>query len=87
MEVRQAMHTGYTCPDRTRVLHREDYHRVLMDQASRIGVKIRLDSHVLSMSADGKSVALQNGLTMYADVVVGADGSQISHCLHVHHLS
>lgn len=83
MEVSHTVRTGYTCSDGNRVLHREDYHRVLMDQASRIGVRISLDSHVLSMSDDGKSVTLQNGKTLYADVVVGADGLCISHHDHV----
>ncbi|KAF2992993.1 hypothetical protein E8E13_000921 [Curvularia kusanoi] len=56
------------------VIHRADYHKVLMNEAKSLGVKITLDVRVVDIDLDAGVVALENGKTVTADVVVGADG-------------
>lgn len=57
-------------------IHRADYHRVLLDEALRLGVTIRLDSNVQSADFESPSVTLDTGASIDADVVVVADGQQ-----------
>ena len=52
------------------VIHRADYHKVLLQKARDLGVKIRLDSDVVSPSP----VKLRDGQTFPADAVIGGDG-------------
>jgi salicylate hydroxylase len=57
------------------VVHRADYHRVLMTEAQRVGVVVSTDAEVVNVSFEGKpTVTLHDGRVLLADVVVGADG-------------
>ena len=62
------------------VIHRADYQRILVEEAQRLGVKIRLSSSVTEVQfgpEDGPSVTLKDGEVVRSHVVVGADGSDI----------
>ena len=58
------------------VLLRADYQRVLVDEAERLGVTLRLGCDVESADYrdDGPIVTLADGEIVMADVIVGADG-------------
>ncbi|EFZ02794.2 FAD binding domain protein [Metarhizium robertsii] len=51
------------------LIHRADYMTVLLDEARRVGVRIRLGCDVDSVDLDTPSVKLQNGHVYQADVV------------------
>lgn len=57
-------------------IHRADYQDVLLQEARRLGVGIRLGVDVISIDCDTEQPAaiLRDGQRLYADVVVGADG-------------
>lgn len=55
-------------------IHRADYHRILVQEAERLGVNIQLNSCVKSVDFNKPSVHLANGAEFEADVVIGADG-------------
>jgi salicylate hydroxylase len=55
-------------------IHRADYHRVLVSEARRLGVEIRLESHVVGVDFEGPAVLLKDGERLEADLVIGADG-------------
>ncbi len=55
-------------------MHRVEYHRVLLDEAVRLGAKIRLDSNVVGVDMEGQSLTLSDGETYHADAIFGADG-------------
>lgn len=57
------------------VIHRADYHRVLMEEAQSLGVVVLTDAEVVNVAFDGQpTVTLRNGQALSADVIVGADG-------------
>ena len=56
------------------VIHRVDYHRVLLDEARRRGAKIHLDCDVVEVNTTVPSVKLSSGEMHSADAVIGADG-------------
>jgi len=56
------------------VIHRADYHEVMMQEATRLGVKIRLGCTVEGLDFDKSQVLVQDGETLSADVIIGADG-------------
>ncbi|KAH0601404.1 hypothetical protein MHUMG1_00278 [Metarhizium humberi] len=56
------------------LIHRADYMTVLLDEARRVGVRIRLGCDIDGVDLDTPSVKLQNGHVYQADVVVGCDG-------------
>ncbi|KAJ5645957.1 hypothetical protein N7490_002329 [Penicillium lividum] len=56
------------------VIHRADYHRVLREEATRLGAKIRLASEVISADSKTTSVLLASQERLYADIIIGADG-------------
>ena len=58
-------------------LLRKDYQRVLVDEAERLGVILRLGCDVQSADCrdSGPSVTLADGEVIMADVIVGADGN------------
>ncbi|KJK83954.1 hypothetical protein H634G_00317 [Metarhizium anisopliae BRIP 53293] len=56
------------------LIHRADYMTVLLDEARRVGVRIRLGCDVDGVDLDTPSVKLQSGHVYQADVVVGCDG-------------
>lgn len=57
-----------------RVIHRADYHTVLLKEATRLGVQITLDAKVTKVEPNAGVVTLESGRTVTADVVVGGDG-------------
>lgn len=58
------------------IMHRADYQRVLIEEAKRLGVTIRLGCEVVSVESgsDSAVVQLANRETVNGDVIVGADG-------------
>lgn len=56
------------------VIHREDYYRVLYEEARRLGTQVRLSSAVTSANFNDTEVVLSTGEVLRADVVVVADG-------------
>ncbi|OAP57295.1 hypothetical protein AYL99_08033 [Fonsecaea erecta] len=58
------------------VIHRADYHGVLLDEAVRLGGKLRLNAEAVDVKASTENphVVLQTGEVIDADVIVGADG-------------
>ncbi|KAJ5651378.1 Salicylate hydroxylase [Penicillium longicatenatum] len=56
------------------VIHRADYHRVLREEATRLGATIRLASEVISADSKTTSVVLASQERLYADIIIGADG-------------
>ena len=56
------------------VIHRADYHEVLLNEAVRRGVNLRLDSKVSAVDLKEPSVTLSDGDKISADVIIGADG-------------
>ncbi|KAL1981392.1 hypothetical protein VTN96DRAFT_2735 [Rasamsonia emersonii] len=56
------------------VIHRADYHKVLLDEARRLGAVIKLDSEVRDVDFDQPSVILASQERIHADVIIGADG-------------
>ena len=57
-----------------RVIHREDYHSILLSEARRLGAQIRLDANVTDISLEETKVMLSGGEIIGGDVIVGADG-------------
>lgn len=55
-------------------IHRADYHKILVDEAKRLGVDILLGSNVASVDFEKPSIKLVDNAEFHADVVVGADG-------------
>lgn len=53
-----------------------DLQSILLDVATREGVKIRYNTKVLCTVSETMSVNLESGETLYSDLVVGADGPQ-----------
>ncbi|KAF2650857.1 FAD/NAD(P)-binding domain-containing protein [Lophiostoma macrostomum CBS 122681] len=59
------------------VIHRADYQQVLVEEAKRLGVIIRLNAGVMDVQHErdmGAKVVLRDGEVVAADVVIGADG-------------
>ncbi|KAF1813356.1 FAD/NAD(P)-binding domain-containing protein [Eremomyces bilateralis CBS 781.70] len=57
------------------VIHRADYHQVLLDEAKRLGVEIQLNASVKDISFEDGVVYLEDDTTLKGDVVIGGDGS------------
>jgi len=56
-------------------IHRADYHHVLVDEARRLGVDIKLNSHVTGVDFFKPAVKFGDGQEDFeADLVIGADG-------------
>ncbi|RDW94229.1 uncharacterized protein DSM5745_01551 [Aspergillus mulundensis] len=56
------------------IIHRQDFHQVLLDEAGRLGVEIRLNAEVTDVVFDAPEVILASGERVAGDVIVGADG-------------
>ena len=58
------------------MIHRADYHTVLLNEALRLGAGLRKDAEVvdINISSENPYVVIRNGEKIYADVIVGADG-------------
>lgn len=55
-------------------IHRADYHRILVEEARRLGVEIILDSRVTGIDFDTPAVQIAGRDDFKADVILGADG-------------
>ncbi|KAL6244664.1 hypothetical protein RBB50_008192 [Rhinocladiella similis] len=56
-------------------IHRADYHKILVDEARRLGVDIQLDSCVTGVDFEQPAVHIKNRSQPFAcDLVIGADG-------------
>jgi hypothetical protein len=57
------------------VIHRADYHRILLEEAIRLGAKMRMHAEVVDIEfTDRPTALLHTGERIQADVIVGADG-------------
>lgn len=56
------------------IIHRADYQRVLLEEAKRLGVHIRLGTDVQDVDFEKTKVVSKIGEEFSADVVIGADG-------------
>lgn len=55
-------------------IHRADYHKILVEEAERLGVKIQLDSVVKGVDFENTRVIIKNKPDFRADLLIGADG-------------
>lgn len=55
-----------------------DYHRVLLDEAIRLGAVLQLGAEVEDIYTEQPAVLLADGRCMSADVVIGADGNLVN---------
>jgi len=65
-----------------RVIHRADYHEVLLNEAQRLGAVIKLGATVTDIDFEKVTVTLgkdEIATKIKADVVIGADGMFIPH--------
>ncbi|KAJ5299049.1 hypothetical protein N7476_010606, partial [Penicillium atrosanguineum] len=56
------------------VIHRAHFHEAMHALAVDLGVVVNLASKVVSYDVDGPTVSLENGSTIFADLIVAADG-------------
>lgn len=63
-----------------RIIHRVDYHRILLDEAIRLGVVLQLGAEVEDVYTEQPAVLLADGKCISADVVIGADGTLYIFC-------
>ncbi|OJJ04025.1 hypothetical protein ASPVEDRAFT_54276 [Aspergillus versicolor CBS 583.65] len=56
------------------IIHREDFHRVLLDEATRLGAEICLGAEVTDVVFEQPEVILARGERVAGDVIIGADG-------------
>ena len=62
---------------RSSVIHRADYHEVMLNEAKRLGVQIRLGCNVESLDFERTEIVVEGGERLKADVIVGADGTDV----------
>lgn len=55
-------------------IHRADYHKILVAEAERLGVKIQLGSTVTNIRFDMGTVVTKDKSDFHADLILGADG-------------
>ena len=58
------------------VLHRADYQKILVEEAQKLGAKLKLNSDVVDVACGEQRpyATLATGERLEADVIVGADG-------------
>lgn len=56
------------------VIHRAEYQKLLLEEATRIGVCMRTDCHVIRLNGNCTSAVLQIGEEVASDAIIGADG-------------
>lgn len=56
------------------MIHRADYHKMLSQEAEKLGATIKLGSEVISVNSEESSVFLASQEKVHADVIIGADG-------------
>ena len=55
-------------------IHRADFHKILVAEAERLGVEMRLGSTVTKIDFEKPSVHLKDKPEFHADIILGADG-------------
>jgi 2-polyprenyl-6-methoxyphenol hydroxylase-like FAD-dependent oxidoreductase len=60
------------------VIHRQDCHDILLEEAKRLGATIVLDACVQDICLASNKAILADGTEKEADVIVGADGKHHS---------
>jgi salicylate hydroxylase len=60
---------------RLSVIHRADYHRVLLQEAERLGTRVVLNTKVVGLDAYSGTVTSEDHREVTADVIVGGDGT------------
>ena len=55
-------------------IHRADFHRILVAEAERLGVKLQLGSTVTKIDFDTASMQIRDKPDFNADLIIGADG-------------
>jgi 2-polyprenyl-6-methoxyphenol hydroxylase-like FAD-dependent oxidoreductase len=66
--------TNLVDPQAFRVIHRHDYHAILLKEARKLNVEIRLGVSVENIDFAQTLVQLSNGKNLKGDVIIGADG-------------
>lgn len=67
------MHSSFV--EQISVTHRADYHAILLNEAMRLGVDLRLNCEVVEILFENRpQTVLRGGEMIDGDVVVGADG-------------
>ncbi|PTU17851.1 hypothetical protein P175DRAFT_0486605 [Aspergillus ochraceoroseus IBT 24754] len=56
------------------VVHRADYHDILLKEAERLGAVVELDAEGVDVDVSETKVTLRSGKVIAGDVIVGADG-------------
>ncbi|OAL27289.1 hypothetical protein AYO22_03564 [Fonsecaea multimorphosa] len=56
------------------VIHRQDYHAILLEEAKRLGAEVKLNTNVTGLEFDRTEVTLLDGEVIKGDVIIGADG-------------
>ena len=59
---------------RLSVIHRADYHRVLLQEAERLGTRVVLNSKVVGLDVQNGIITSEDHREVTADVIVGGDG-------------
>jgi 2-polyprenyl-6-methoxyphenol hydroxylase-like FAD-dependent oxidoreductase len=59
----------------TSVIHRHDYHSILLDEATRLGTEIVLGQHITKVDVSRDRVMTADGTEWAGDVIIGADGA------------
>ena len=73
----RARQASTTFANSSRVIHRQDYHAILLEEAARLGVEIKLNADVAKLDFEKTEVILSDGEVIQGDVIVGADGGLI----------
>lgn len=55
-------------------VHRADYHKILIDEARRLGISIKLGATVTGIDFDKPCAHVKDQPDFHADVIIGADG-------------
>lgn len=63
-----------TYGDEWMVIHRAEYQKLLLEEATRIGVYVRTDCHVIRLNGSCTSAVLQTAEEVFGDAIIGADG-------------
>ena len=61
------------------MVHRADYHEVLLQKAIELGADVRKNSKVDEYDWYKPAVQLQNGEWVHGDVIIAADGERLEH--------
>jgi flavin-dependent dehydrogenase len=57
------------------VIHRHDYHSILLEEATRLGAEIVVGQHITKVDVSRDRVMTADGTEWAGDVIIGADGA------------